>query len=99
MFKIFALAALAAALPAFVKAQSAVYGQCGGIGWTGATTCVAGSTCTVLNAYYSQCLPGSAAPTTSTIAAPTATPTSTTATATATASKTCLAKRTAAASV
>ncbi|KIP02409.1 carbohydrate-binding module family 1 protein [Phlebiopsis gigantea 11061_1 CR5-6] len=25
------------------------YGQCGGTGWTGATACVAGSTCTVLN--------------------------------------------------
>jgi len=32
------------------------YGQCGGVGWTGATTCVAGSTCTVSSAYYSQCL-------------------------------------------
>lgn len=26
----------------------------------GATTCVSGTTCTVLNSYYSQCLPGSA---------------------------------------
>ncbi|KAG9029373.1 hypothetical protein FRB95_005380 [Tulasnella sp. JGI-2019a] len=32
------------------------YGQCGGIGWTGPTTCVSGTTCTVGNAYYSQCL-------------------------------------------
>ena len=32
------------------------YGQCGGIGWTGPTTCAAGSTCQVGNAYYSQCL-------------------------------------------
>ncbi|KAJ1303523.1 hypothetical protein OPQ81_011708 [Rhizoctonia solani] len=31
------------------------YGQCGGIGWTGGTTCVSGSTCTKLNDYYSQC--------------------------------------------
>ncbi|KAF6760909.1 hypothetical protein DFP72DRAFT_881756 [Ephemerocybe angulata] len=31
------------------------YGQCGGNGWTGATTCVAGSTCTKLNDWYSQC--------------------------------------------
>ncbi|CAE6506956.1 unnamed protein product [Rhizoctonia solani] len=31
------------------------FGQCGGQGWTGGTTCVAGSTCTVLNPYYSQC--------------------------------------------
>jgi len=31
------------------------YGQCGGQGWTGGTVCASGSTCTVLNAYYSQC--------------------------------------------
>ena len=30
------------------------YGQCGGIGWTGATTCTSGWVCTVLNDYYSQ---------------------------------------------
>ncbi|SJL04726.1 related to endo-1,4-beta-xylanase [Armillaria ostoyae] len=40
----------------------AVWGQCGGIGWTGSTVCDAGTTCTVLNAYYSQCLPTSNAP-------------------------------------
>jgi len=28
----------------------------GGIGWSGATTCVSGSCCTYSNAYYSQCL-------------------------------------------
>ncbi|KAF8600434.1 hypothetical protein BDV93DRAFT_525442 [Ceratobasidium sp. AG-I] len=33
----------------------AKYGQCGGIGWTGATACVSGSTCTVINDYYYQC--------------------------------------------
>jgi len=32
------------------------YGQCGGQGWTGGTTCASGSTCTVSSAYYSQCL-------------------------------------------
>jgi len=32
------------------------YGQCGGSGWTGATICVAGTTCTYSNEYYSQCL-------------------------------------------
>jgi cellulose 1,4-beta-cellobiosidase len=31
------------------------YGQCGGQGWTGPTQCT-GSTCTVVNQYYSQCL-------------------------------------------
>ncbi|KAI0444022.1 family 61 glycoside hydrolase [Xylaria telfairii] len=35
---------------------AALYGQCGGIGWTGATTCAQG-TCTKLNDYYYQCLP------------------------------------------
>ncbi|GJE85681.1 glycoside hydrolase family 5 protein [Phanerochaete sordida] len=38
----------------------AVWGQCGGIGFSGSTTCDAGTTCTVLNPYYSQCLPGAA---------------------------------------
>ncbi|KAF7790518.1 hypothetical protein EIP86_001474 [Pleurotus ostreatoroseus] len=33
----------------------AKYGQCGGTGYTGPTVCAAGSTCTALNAYYSQC--------------------------------------------
>ncbi|KAF3929742.1 hypothetical protein ABW19_dt0200374 [Dactylella cylindrospora] len=33
-----------------------MWAQCGGIGWTGSTTCVAGATCRVLNPYYSQCL-------------------------------------------
>jgi cellulose 1,4-beta-cellobiosidase len=32
----------------------ALYGQCGGTGYTGPTTCLSG-TCTVLNSYYSQC--------------------------------------------
>ncbi|OBZ75906.1 Exoglucanase 1 [Grifola frondosa] len=31
------------------------WGQCGGTGWTGATTCVSPYTCHVLNPYYSQC--------------------------------------------
>ncbi|KAJ0118028.1 glycosylhydrolase family 61-1 [Diaporthe amygdali] len=34
----------------------AKYGQCGGTGWTGATCCVAGSTCSATNQYYSQCV-------------------------------------------
>jgi hypothetical protein len=32
------------------------YGQCGGIGWTGSTVCVAGATCQKLNDWYSQCV-------------------------------------------
>ncbi|KIO27335.1 carbohydrate-binding module family 1 protein [Tulasnella calospora MUT 4182] len=35
---------------------SAKWGQCGGQGWTGATCCQSGSTCTYSNAWYSQCL-------------------------------------------
>jgi len=34
---------------------SPLYGQCGGLQWTGATCCSSG-TCKVGNAYYSQCL-------------------------------------------
>nr|AGI55989.1 mEos2-CBM(Cel7A) fusion [synthetic construct] len=32
------------------------YGQCGGIGYSGPTVCASGTTCQVLNPYYSQCL-------------------------------------------
>ncbi|KAE9980778.1 hypothetical protein EG328_012026 [Venturia inaequalis] len=32
------------------------YAQCGGSGWTGPTACVEGATCTVQNAFYSQCV-------------------------------------------
>ncbi|THV48732.1 hypothetical protein BGAL_0231g00150 [Botrytis galanthina] len=32
------------------------YGQCGGTGYTGSTTCASPYTCTYANAYYSQCL-------------------------------------------
>lgn len=34
----------------------AKYAQCGGTGWTGSGACVAGTTCTYSNPYYSQCL-------------------------------------------
>ncbi|KAK7049402.1 hypothetical protein VNI00_006003 [Paramarasmius palmivorus] len=51
-----------------------VWGQCGGIGWTGSTVCDSGSTCVAQNAYYSQCLPGTGGGTTGgTTAAPTTT--------------------------
>ncbi|KAI5792476.1 glycoside hydrolase [Peziza echinospora] len=61
-----------------VTAQVGAWGQCGGIGFTGGTTCVSGYYCNVLNPYYSQCIPGTA----------TASPTSTKATSTSSASKT-----------
>ncbi|PYH44106.1 putative endo-1,4-beta-xylanase [Aspergillus saccharolyticus JOP 1030-1] len=35
---------------------AAHWGQCGGSGWTGATVCASGYTCTYVNAWYSQCL-------------------------------------------
>ncbi|KAJ7474110.1 hypothetical protein FB451DRAFT_1466641 [Mycena latifolia] len=60
MLSILALLILALA----VRAQSPVWGQCGGTGWTGSTSCVAGATCTFSNPYYSQCLPSTATATT-----------------------------------
>lgn len=51
---------LVSVLAAVVNGQQAAYGQCGGIGWTGATTCVSGFTCTASGDYYSQCVPGTA---------------------------------------
>ncbi|EIW62376.1 uncharacterized protein TRAVEDRAFT_144893 [Trametes versicolor FP-101664 SS1] len=54
----------------------AVWGQCGGIGFSGSTTCDAGTACIVLNSYYSQCQPsaGAPAPTTSAPQPPPTTP-------------------------
>jgi len=34
----------------------AKYAQCGGTGWAGSGTCVAGTTCKYSNDWYSQCL-------------------------------------------
>ncbi|KAH0346131.1 carbohydrate-binding module family 1 protein, partial [Aureobasidium melanogenum] len=52
-----------AAAPATSAASSgsssgtaAHWGQCGGKGWTGPTTCISGTTCKVQNDWYSQCL-------------------------------------------
>ncbi|QRV95263.1 endo-beta-1,4-xylanase [Ceratobasidium sp. AG-Ba] len=60
-----ALAAVVAVIPQAVLGVT-VYGQCGGIGYTGSAVCDAGSTCIKSNDYYSQCLPGSFALTTTT---------------------------------
>jgi poly(3-hydroxybutyrate) depolymerase len=35
----------------------AVWGQCGGIGYNGSTTCASGATCKKSNDWYSQCVP------------------------------------------
>ncbi|KAH7149030.1 hypothetical protein B0J13DRAFT_594863 [Dactylonectria estremocensis] len=37
-------------------ATASKWQQCGGSGWTGATACASGLTCTAHNGYYSQCL-------------------------------------------
>ena len=39
----------------------AAYGQCGGQGYTGATACVSGYTCTKYNDWYSQCVAAASA--------------------------------------
>ncbi|KAI5803675.1 1,4-beta-D-glucan cellobiohydrolase C [Geopyxis carbonaria] len=49
---------------ATVNAQGAAYAQCGGISWTGTTTCISGYSCSKINDYYYQCLPGTASATT-----------------------------------
>ncbi|KAF4342485.1 cellulase precursor [Fusarium beomiforme] len=48
-------------------AQNAAWAQCGGNGWSGSTTCVSGYKCTVVNEWYSQCIPGTAAEPTTTL--------------------------------
>ncbi|KAF8901873.1 hypothetical protein CPB84DRAFT_1846586 [Gymnopilus junonius] len=48
----------------YATAQQTLWGQCGGINWTGATTCVSGSSCVYSNPYYSQCLPATSSTTT-----------------------------------
>ncbi|KAI0067266.1 beta-1,4-endoxylanase [Artomyces pyxidatus] len=46
-----------AAIVSIVSANQDVWGQCGGIDWTGTTTCTAGNSCQYQNAHYSQCIP------------------------------------------
>ncbi|KIJ67933.1 carbohydrate-binding module family 1 protein [Hydnomerulius pinastri MD-312] len=67
--------AVVAALSQLVSAQSGAWGQCGGQGWTGPTTCVAGYVCTASSPYYSQCIPGTVSPTTTVSGGPTSTST------------------------
>lgn len=57
-------------------AQGSAYAQCGGDGWTGATSCVSGYHCQAQNDWYSQCIPGAGA---ATSAAKTVTPVKTSA--------------------
>ncbi|KAM0697786.1 hypothetical protein Q7P36_002640 [Cladosporium allicinum] len=44
------------AAPTTSSCVSPKYGQCGGIGWKGCTSCASGSTCKASGDYYSQCL-------------------------------------------
>ncbi|KAF9469516.1 CEL4a mannanase [Collybia nuda] len=63
-----------------VLAVVPVYGQCGGMNWTGETVCASGSSCVFSNDWYSQCIPGSGPTTTptTTTSRTTTTPTTTT---------------------
>lgn len=51
-----AVASLLFLSQAAAQGCSALYGQCGGIGWTGSTCCATGSSCQYVNDYYYQCL-------------------------------------------
>ncbi|KAI0390833.1 carbohydrate-binding module family 1 protein [Xylariaceae sp. FL0594] len=67
-----------------VVAQKNPWEQCGGINYTGDTTCASGYTCTFLNDYYSQCTPGNAGTTASSSTRTTTASSSSTATKTST---------------
>jgi len=49
---------VAAAAGSAAAASAPAYAQCGGNGFTGATSCVAGYHCAAQNDWYSQCVPG-----------------------------------------
>ena len=46
--------ALLTAAAGVQAADSGMWGQCGGINWTGPTTCVSGAVCTYQNDWYCQ---------------------------------------------
>jgi hypothetical protein len=50
------------ALAGAVSAQAGAYDQCGGITYSGSTSCVGGYFCTSYNPYYYQCIPGKEIP-------------------------------------
>ncbi|KAL2867687.1 putative cellobiohydrolase [Aspergillus lucknowensis] len=68
-------------LPA-IQAQQTLWGQCGGTDWRGATNCVDGATCSTINQYYAQCVPGRATSTTLTTTTTSRTTTATSVTST-----------------
>ncbi|KDQ10110.1 glycoside hydrolase family 10 protein [Botryobasidium botryosum FD-172 SS1] len=57
-----------AILATYLVQVSAVapFGQCGGAGYTGDAVCAAGTTCAYANDWYSQCIPGAIATSTTT---------------------------------
>ncbi|RPA72330.1 hypothetical protein BJ508DRAFT_319836 [Ascobolus immersus RN42] len=61
------------ALALSVSAQVPAWGQCGGNGYSGSTSCVSGYKCQYVNDWYSQCVEGAAS---SSTAKPTSTTTS-----------------------
>ncbi|KAG9028045.1 hypothetical protein FRB95_006967 [Tulasnella sp. JGI-2019a] len=75
-----------ALLAVAVRGQVPIYGQCGGANYTGSTVCATGSVCVYQNAFYSQCVAGTAT-TTATTSKATTTSTSSKATTTSTTSK------------
>ncbi|CAK4501653.1 unnamed protein product [Aphanomyces euteiches] len=70
----FVLAAVASSV-ALVEGQVVLWGQCGGIGYSGSTTCAAGAVCNKQNDYYSQCIPGSNVPSSNPTSTPSTAPT------------------------
>ncbi|KAJ3044684.1 hypothetical protein HDV00_001088 [Rhizophlyctis rosea] len=58
------LAVAALTFVSSVAAQSGAWQQCGGNNFSGSKTCVSGYTCSFINEWYSQCVPGSSQPTT-----------------------------------
>jgi hypothetical protein len=69
--------------PTSSQPPQVAWGQCGGVSWTGPTTCVAGYECQFQSQWYSQCVPSTTtrsptrAPTRSPTRAPTRSPTAT----------------------
>ncbi|KAL8334183.1 hypothetical protein RB593_003724 [Gaeumannomyces tritici] len=79
---------IASGLAVTVKAQIPVWGQCGGNGWTGGTSCVAGAHCASQNPWYYQCLTSTAPTAPPTQPPPSVSVTTTTASSTITATQT-----------
>ncbi|KAG8892327.1 hypothetical protein FRC00_012257, partial [Tulasnella sp. 408] len=75
---------LASLLARVVVADVPVWGQCGGLGYTGETTCASGSVCTYSNDWYSQCTATTTTTTSKTTTTTTTTSTSKTSTTTTT---------------